>query len=508
MNAFSKRLPTLDEVRRAKAFVDFSYFMDYDSGFKDVPGRHLDVLDKALQDVSDGRIKRLIVTMPPRHGKSERVSKKFPAWHLGRNPDDEIILASYSIDLARDHSRIARDTLEKNMDVFGVALDSDRKSAESWGIEGHRGGLNAAGVGGPITGRGARIGIIDDPFKNAEEAASEVIREKVWQWYQSTFYTRLTPDGRIIIVMTRWHEDDLVGRLLRKEREEIENGTHTGERWTVINLPAIAEENDYLGREPGEALWPEFGFDLKRLEEIKKEIGSYFFNALYQQRPSAADGGMFRRSYFRYFREEKGFFVLQKDDGVRRVPIALCRWFQTIDTALKTKTTNDYTVIATWCVTPDKDLLLYDVFRERLEVPEQWPAVQRMRQRFPQIVFQAVEDKASGTGLIQTAKRAGKPLRILKADTDKVARAVRISVMYENGMVYHKENAPWLDDYENELLQFPNGAHDDQVDVASYAGMEAENWSMKWPEPQIDGFYTPTEMEDLGLKKFEIRKVK
>src|SRR5690606_14668027 len=114
--------------------------------------------------------------------------------------------------------------------------------------------------------------IIDDPVKNSEEANSEVIREKIYQWYQSTLYTRLTPDGRIIIVMTRWHEDDLVGRLLRKEREEIENGTHIGDRWTIINFPAVAEENDFLGREPGEPLWPAFGFTNQRLEEIKAEV--------------------------------------------------------------------------------------------------------------------------------------------------------------------------------------------------------------------------------------------
>src|SRR5690606_14744026 len=130
--------------------------------------------------VSEGKIKRLIVTMPPRHGKSERVSRKFPAWHIGRNPNDEIILASYSLDLSRGFSRMARDTLAQNESIFGVKIDPQNQSAESWGVLGHRGGLHAAGVGGPITGRGARIAIIDDPVKNAEEAESETMREKIW----------------------------------------------------------------------------------------------------------------------------------------------------------------------------------------------------------------------------------------------------------------------------------------------------------------------------------------
>src|SRR5690606_22608743 len=262
---------------------DFSFFIDYDSDGRDKDGKHLDVLDETLQKVSKGELKRVIVTMPPRHGKSERVSKKFPAWHVGRNPTDEIILASYSVDLSRGFSRIARDTLTANKSVFGVEVDKNNQSAESWGIDGYRGGVTAAGVGGPITGKGARIAIIDDPVKNAEEANSEVMREKVWDWYTSTLYTRLTPDGRIIVVMTRWHEDDLVGRLLKKEADEIKEGTHKGERWTVINFPALAEDDDYLGRKEGEPLWPEFGFDSTRLEQIKSDVGSYVFNALYQQ---------------------------------------------------------------------------------------------------------------------------------------------------------------------------------------------------------------------------------
>lgn len=467
-----RSIPTLEQVRAARAYVDFSYFMDYDSGFQDKPGKHLDVLDKALQDVSEGQIKRLIVAMPPRHGKSERVSKKFPAWHVGRNPNDEIILASYSIDLSRGFSRIARDTLIEHQDVFGVEIDRNNQSAESWTIAGHRGGVTAAGVGGPITGRGAKIAIVDDPVKNAEEANSEVMREKIWEWYQSTLYTRLTPDGRIIIVMTRWHEDDLVGRLLKKEREEIEEGTHTGDRWTVINFPAIAEEDDYLGRKPGDPLWPEFGFDLQRLSQIRQDVGSYVFNALYQQRPSAAEGTIFKREYFRYFSEQtignQQYFVLHGDVERRYRKESL--WcFQTVDTANSTKTINDYFVVSTWYVTPEHDLLLYDVYRTHIEGPDQKPLMRELRNRYrPR--FQAVEDKTFGTNLIQEMRREGMTVRPIKVDKDKVTRSLVIAARYEVGMVYHREGAPWLTDYEDELLSFPRGKNDDQVDTASMAG--------------------------------------
>ncbi|WP_157136302.1 phage terminase large subunit [Paenibacillus sp. Aloe-11] len=449
---------------------DFSFFIDFDSEGRDAEGKHLDVLDKALMDVSAGKIKRLIVTMPPRHGKSERVSKKFPAWHIGRNPNDEIILASYALSLSRDNNRIARDTFVDRESVFGVKISSARQSAESWGIDGYRGGVNAAGVGGPITGKGARIAIIDDPLKNAEEANSEVIREGLWSWYTSTLYTRLTPDGRIIVVMTRWHEDDLVGRLLKKESDEIREGTHKGERWTVINFPALAEDNDYLGREPGEALWPEFGFDVPRLDQIKSDVGSYVFNALYQQRPSAAGGTIFKRKHFRYFREETEhvitkYFIV----GEKRYEKSRCKVFQTVDTANSEKTINDYFVVTTFYVTPDNDILIYDVYRTHITGPDQKPLMKEQNYRYKP-AFQAIEDKTFGTNLIQEMTREGMSVMPIKVDKDKVTRSLPIAARYEVGKVYHREDAPWLTDFEDELLSFPRGKHDDQVDTISIAG--------------------------------------
>ncbi len=489
-----RKLPTLDEVRRARAYADFSYFIDYDSAYKDVYGRHLDVLDRALQDVSEGRIKRLIVTMPPRHGKSERVSKKFPAWHLGRNPDDEIILASYSIDLARDHSRIARDTLEKHADVFGVMLDSDRKSAESWGIEGHRGGLNAAGVGGPITGRGAKIGIIDDPVKNEEEAHSEAIREKIWKWYLSTFYTRLTPDGRVIIVMTRWHEDDLVGRLLAKEREEIENGTHTGERWTVINFPAIAEENDALGRKPGEPLWPEYGFDLVRLEQIKKDVGSYVFNALYQQRPSAQEGAMLKRHWWRYY-----------DTNPRQMQFD--EMIQSWDCTFKDSDGSDFVVGQVWGRI-GADVYLVDQIRDRMDITATMRAIENMTAKWPNARLKMIEDKANGPAIISMLQRKIGGMLAVKPTESKIARASAVSPYIEAGNVYLPRNRPWVDEFIDECANFPHGANDDQVDAMTQA-LKRLCFKKHYPKkPEPDGFFVGTELEDLGYKKYEIRRAR
>jgi predicted phage terminase large subunit-like protein len=444
--------------------------MDYQSDFQDIDGKHLDILDQTLMKVSSGELKRVIITMPPRHGKSERVSKKFPAWHVGKYPEDEIIVSSYALGLSRDFSVIARDTLkEHGGKVFDYELSKSRQAGESWGIEGHRGGINAAGVGGPITGKGARIAIIDDPVKNAEEANSEVIRENVWQWYQTTLLTRLTPDGRIIVVMTRWHEDDLVGRLLKKEKEDIKNGEKIKEPWTIINMPAYAEENDILGRKEGEPLWPEFGFTKEVMEQKRLEVGGYTWNALYQQRPSAAGGTIFKRDNFKYFRQEMignaFYFVL----GEKRYLKRDCWVLQTVDTANSEKTINDYFVVSTWYVTPQNDLLWFDAFRTHITGPDQKPLMKEQNNRYrPR--FQAIEDKTFGTNLIQECTREGMTIRPIKVDKDKVTRSLVIAARYEVGMVYHREDMPNLTDIEDELLSFPRGKHDDAVDTASMAG--------------------------------------
>lgn len=492
------------EATKELAKRSFSYFMDYDSDFRDRPGKHLDLLDETLTRVSKGEIKRLIVTMPPRHGKSERVSKKFPAWHLGNNPNDEMIISSYSIDLSRGFTRIARDTLTSNEHIFGVQLDSERRSAEDWGIDGTRGGCVAAGVGGGITGKGARIAIIDDPVKNSEEANSEVMREKVWDWYQSTLFTRLTPDGRIIVVMTRWHEDDLVGRLLQKEKDEIQAGEHEGERWTVINFPAIAEEDDILGRKEGEPLWPEYGFDQKVMERIRRQVGPYVFGSLYQQRPSAAAGSLFKREYFQYYREEviqnTVYYVL--GDG-RRVEKELCWTFQTIDTANSVKTINDYFVVTTIIVTPNHELLIDDVYRTHIEGPEQKQLLKNMFVKHKP-KFQAIEDKTYGTNLIQECVREGMIIRPIKVDRDKVTRAQPMGARYAVYKVFHRAATVWLESFENELMSFPRGAHDDQVDTVSMAGeivysikaQELDAWSAN-PDAIKRSMYEDDEEERL-----------
>lgn len=438
-------------------------FAESVSSGKWMRAKHLQLISNKLVEVAQGKCKRLIIKLPPRHGKSEETSKYFPAWFLGNYPDKRIILTSYEADFAASWGWKARNILQEHgQEYFGIAVSSDSSARNRWDIENHDGGMMTAGVGGPITGKGAHILIIDDPLKNAEEANSKTIRDKIHEWFKSTAYTRLEPGGAIILIMTRWHEDDLAGRL-------IEEMKHGGEKWEVINLPAIAETNDQLGRNPGEALWPE-RFPVEALNEIQEAIGLYWWNALYQQHPQASDGTYFKRQYFRYFAIQGDMYALQKPEGIKLVPTKSCMIFQTCDPAGSTKTTADYFVLATWARTPQNDLLLLDILRTHLEGPDQPNLFKQASLRWKP-AFQGVEDKSMGLTLYQMLVREGLPIRRLTADVDKVTRALPAAARMEAGTFYFLAGAPWLQEYEMELIAFNKGAHDDQVDVTGYAAI-------------------------------------
>lgn len=233
----------------------------------------------------------LVIEAPPRHGKSEFISKYLPAWFLCRYPEKRVILTSYEANFARSWGRKARGLIEEHgWEWFGVTVSREQQSAVDWEIAGHAGGMVTAGVGGPLTGRGADLLIVDDPIKNAEQAVSELVRSNQWDWWQSTASTRVEPGGVIIVIQTRWHQDDLTGRLLTDAQEE-------GQAVRRLRLPAIAEDDDPLGRSPGEALWPE-RWPIEALERRRKATDVYWWNSLYQQRPSQHGRTEWPASYF------------------------------------------------------------------------------------------------------------------------------------------------------------------------------------------------------------------
>jgi predicted phage terminase large subunit-like protein len=467
---------TYSDVDRLLATSSPAGFAHVTSEGRWVPYEHLVLLNDWLMRVAAGEVKRLIVTMPPRHGKSETISRYLPAWYLGRFPDRQVMLASYEATFAASWGAKARDLLEAyGPSLFNVRVSDSSSAKDEWRIDGHEGVMVTAGVGGGITGKGAHLLIIDDPVKNAEDAQSATMHRKAWDWWVSTARSRLMPAskehpaGSVIVVMTRWHEKDLAGQMLEAEKAG-------GDEWEVLNLPAIAEDNDVLGREVGASLCPELVTEAE-WEKTRKASGSYWWSAMYQQRPSPAAGMLFKREHFRYWSmtqnaDGQPFIRLHALDGTSKsFDIGTCTKFQTADIAASEKKTADYTVVTTFLRTPDSDLIVWDVAARRfdlLEVPSfiegRWVAQDR-----PPL---HVEKFGHGFGVVKTLRNRGIPVHDLQPVTDKVTRAMDAVARYEDNSVYHPQNAPWLDALEAELLAFPNGAHDDMVDTISYGAIK------------------------------------
>jgi predicted phage terminase large subunit-like protein len=460
------------------------------------PARHLVHLSTILADAVLGNgHDRILVDMPPRHGKSVMCSHYFPVWFLEWWPEKTIVVASYAKDFAAKWGRNVRNTIAENEDVLTVRLSADSKSAGQWNTQAG-GGMICVGVGGALTGHGADVLLVDDPIKNRKEANSPTVRESIHDWWKSTAHPRLEPDSVAVVIQARWHEDDVIGRLKANQAQDerdLEEGIGDDEfdRWEHVSFPALCEEaGDVLGREPpgvagdgrpvdGEPLWPE-RLSAKFLARKRRAVGPFEWASLYQGHPQPPGNQMFKRSWIRYFRDEPGHggepvFVLMRPDGEdRRVRKSACAWFQTADTAEGDGLGNDYTAVGTWAAVPPIQnepvaLLLIEMAREKLSIPRILPYIEAARSRWPLVAWTGVEKKSSGTGVIAAAQIRGLPLRGLEATENKATRAAPLAVYYENGQVYHRAGASWLADYEDELLTFPRGANDDQVDVASHA---------------------------------------
>jgi predicted phage terminase large subunit-like protein len=403
---------------------------------------HHRLIARKLEAVERGEIKRLMIFMPPRHGKSMLASEFFPAWYLGRNPDKYVIAASYAQELSDDFGRKVRNQLLDTtfQAVFPECkIRQDSQSARRFNTE-QGGAYFAVGVGGPVTGRGAHLLLIDDPVKNREDAESETIRRKIVEWYTSTAYTRLMKDGAIVIIQTRWHEDDLSGWIM-------DNSKHEG--WEILNLPAIDDDNN--------ALWPE-QYPLERLEEIRSTIGVRDWTALYQQRPAPEEGDFFKREWFRMYDQAP----------------AHLRIYGTSDYATK-EGKGDWTVHAVWGVDPDSNIYLLDLWRgqtDSLVWVEQLINLGRMwrplewGEESGQIINSVgplIEKRQRETSVFFYRNQ-------YPSTADKSVRAQAIRGYMAAGKVYFPCNAPWLADYISEMLSFPSGKHDDQVDATSLLG--------------------------------------
>ena len=422
-------------IRANLSPVDLAW-VDTNNGY--VYAQHLEVLNDALMDVADGTIKRLIVTMPPRHGKSELCSKYFPAWYLGQNPECRIILSSYEAGFAAEWGHKVRELINEygNLMEEPIMVDPSSHAKNRWDIYNHKGGMQTAGVGGAITGKGAKILIIDDPVKKSEQAFSDTYRAKAKEWYRSTAFTRLEPDGAVIIIQTRWHEDDLSGWLLSDSNEE----------WTVINMPAISDE--------GKALWPD-RFNIERLQSIKAEVGEYWFSAMYQQSPQPPEGGILQRKWLKYYDTiQGGLSNATKYTG----------W----DLAISEKETADYTCSCTVAVKPDGNIYILDWTREHLTFPEQQKLVPQIQTKYNAALI-GIEDNAYQAALPQSLRGLRLPIKTRTAVKDKVIKITSTFTLIEQGIVHLPNNHHLLAEFENEYVMFPTAKHDDLLDATEMA---------------------------------------
>ena len=412
---------------------------------------HIDAMAWHLKQCANGAIKRLVITLPPRYGKSICASVAFPAWVLGRDPSKRIICASYSENLASKHAGDCRTVMES--DWYRSAFPSTRirreKNAELNYVTTRQGYRYSTSVGGTLTGRGGNLIIVDDPI-NPEGAMSEAKRSAANNWFDSTLYSRLDSkrDDVIILIMQRLHVEDLAGYVMPREH------------WTHLNLPAIADseqlipigDDEFHQRQVGDPLH-EARESRDVLEKLKSTLGSFNFSAQYQQCPVPPEGEIIKWSWFQFF-----------DALPARVPND--QIVQSWDTASKSNELNDYSVCTSWLV-QGNSYYLFDVLRKKLNYPDLKRRVMSHAAKHDANSV-LIEDQSSGTQLVQDISRENtsgmpNPIGVLP-EGDKITRMSAQSAKIEAGQVYLLKQAPWLGDLQAELLQFPHGHHDDQVD--------------------------------------------
>lgn len=450
-------------LSQREAPADFLRMLGYEPGSKYGPG---DLVP----------FRRLVVQMPPRHGKSELCSRWFVAWYLGMFPHHRVILTSYEARFARTWGLKARDILrDVGPGTFGVRPAKDNDAANDWGIEADGsvieqaeavaagawrktdGGMLTAGVGGPVTGRGADVLIVDDPVKNAVDAESEAKQAVAEQWWDSTAYTRIEPNGIVLIIQTRWHQNDLAGQVLKKQAEEEPDPDAEDEFWYEIKLPAIAEEGDVLDRPVGEALWPE-RYPLSRLLRVKSRISQYYWLALYQQQPSPPGGVIFKRSDWQRFDELPVPLGSTKMVGVVIVDTATDDKESGDPVGVMTMYRHDFDFYITeWASVQMRFGTMLDTIYDQLEATKPTPDSDP--------VAAVVEDVPWARPTIHSLEDAGVSVIRQKPEGSKLARALAIQHYVETHHVFLPRRAPWAEHFIAQLGAFPTpGVHDEGVD--------------------------------------------
>lgn len=385
----------------------------------------------------------LVLSCPPQHGKSLTVTETFPSWYVGKYPDRRCIIACYNDDFAGKFGRRNKSKIDEyGRFIFDIKLK--KSSDRDMEIQNHSGGIITRGIMAGITGNAGDLIIIDDPIKNRQEADSTTYRERLWEEWQNSIKTRTQAGTKIIIIQTRWHEDDLSGRVIREENN-IE----------VVNIPVEAEENDILGRNIGDALCPELGKDNKWLQVFKEsyrkdpEGGTRAWNALYMGRPTSAEGNLFKREWWQYYNK--------LPENIQLVVIS-------VDATFKDSDTSDFVAIEVWGKL-NNNYYLMDLIKKRMDFPETLRAIRYMADKYPNKHSILIEDKANGSAIISMLKHEIGGIIPITPKESKVARANAITGIVEAGNVHLPEYADFTGEFVEEFASFPNGVHDDLVDA-------------------------------------------
>lgn len=419
------------------------------AGFE--PAKHHKLVIDKLEAVERSEIDRLAIFMPPGSAKSTYASILFPPWYYARRPADCVIAASHTQELAEKWGRRVRNLLSQHSLALGARLAADSQAAGRWETDAG-GEYFSAGVGGSITGRRADLVVIDDPVRSREDADSELIRDKTWEWYKSDLYTRLKPGGKIILIQTRWHEDDLAGRILA----EMEAG---GDKWEVVSLPAIAEQHDPLGRKPGEVLWPEWE-DQTELDRKRRAVGPRDWSALYQQRPAPEEGDYFKADWLKPYDKAPARDTLRIYGGS--------------DYAV-TADGGDYTVHVVVGIDPEDNIYLLDLWRKQASSDEWIEAFCDLVKEWKPIGWAEEQGQIrAGIGPFLDKRSRERNAYVARDQFptrgDKAVRAQSIRGRMALGGLYVPHAAQWYAELRSELLSFPAGKHDDQVDALGLVG--------------------------------------
>ena len=388
----------------------------------------------------------MILSIPPQHGKSLSVTETLPSWYLGKNPDKSVIVLAYGDDLAQRFGRRNKEKIEMFGKIFfDISISKTKSANDDFEIEGHKGRMITRGIMAGVTGNPAHLLIIDDPVRTREEAYSAVTREKIWQEWMSSAKTRLAGGAKVILIMTRWHEDDLAGQILKTEK----NAVH-------INIPCEAEDNDVLGRKKGEGLFPEIGKGTAWKDQMKASYiageGLDAWNAMYQGRPSVQGGNIFKRDWFKFY-----------DD--------LPTMYQTIisvDAAFKDTKTSDFVAIGVWGKS-GANVYLLDLINERMDFVRTLEVIRLMKRKYAEANMVLIEDKANGSAIISTLRQEIMGIVPVEPLGSKESRAYAIQPFVMAGNVWLPKNAPWVEDYLDQMMRFPKSSKDDMVDMTTQA---------------------------------------